>query len=191
MLRKKLDPKWNEAIAVGVISQSEYNTALEQYNLLVLYAASNDIDVVEIPEEYVELRTLISIQRDTNPHNESIEGDFSYPFQLETINEYLKGFVESDVIAPTGRYVLTYEEIEEKYNGDVFKQLYYFGYPLDWQGKMTVDTAKNILFSYFNDYETAIPSAKEKAASVIKEHIGDLERKLETLKEFKKFLKNL
>lgn len=179
---KKLNPKWEEAIAVAVISAQEYEATLEQLEDLILYAAYNDVDIVEIPQEDVELRKIITIQTE--------QGLYSN-YTLKAIQEYLKGFVASDVIAPAGRYALTCKDIAEMYNGDVLKQHYFFGYPLDWHGKMSVKTAKEILFCYSNKYENAIPSAKAEAIRRIKEYVEDLEYNLNKLRELKVFFQNL
>lgn len=108
---KKIIPSMEEAIAVAVISAQEYEAALEQVEDLILCAASNGVDIVEIPQEDVELRKIITIQTE--------QGLYSH-YTLEAIQEYLKGFVASDVIAPAGRYALTCKDIAEMYNADMF-----------------------------------------------------------------------
>lgn len=180
---KKLNPKGEEAIAVAVISAQEYEAAFEQVEDLILYSISNGVDIVEIPQEDVELRKIITIQT---------EQGLDSHYTLIAIQKYLKGFVASDVIAPAGRYALTCKDIAEMYNGDVLTQHYFFGYPLDWHGKMSVKTAKEILFCYSSiKYKNAIPSAKAEAIRVIKKYVEDLEYNFNKLRELKVFFQNL
>jgi hypothetical protein len=196
MLAKTTEPVWGEAIAVAVISQSEYNTALEQYNSILLQATEEDVDMVVLPQEYVALRLLISIQQ--FPQKEMdvvIEKKLNSSFMLPSIAAYFREFREfvesNEDVAPAGRYSLTYEEATEMYRGNYCTQLYFYGYPVEWNGKMSLPIAKKIVLDNGELAKKAIPSAKNHAKTVVGNHMRSMESKLETLRDFKEFFDNL